>query len=344
MQIRTSPLELKLKTPFRIAHGVSTGRTNLLVELGDGRGEAGLPPYLEPTFEEAAAWLATVRLPEWDSEEAPPIESWLADLEPGPAAARCALDLALHDYWGKRIGAPLFRLFGLDPGRSPRSFRTLSIPERLEDLTAESIPPGNRLKLKVGTGDHHQDVAIVRRVRELTDAVLCVDANGAWSIPQAVEALPRIAEFDVAFVEQPIANTDPDDWHLLCRLVGSSNRPPLVADESVRTGDDIIALAGAATGINIKLAKCGGLSASRRLIALGRSLDLDITLGCMVESSLAIAAAAHLAPLADFIDLDGADLLEFDPFEGIGFEDGRPVPTGAPGIGVVPRPKHASPA
>ncbi len=337
MKIRASALELGLRKPFRIAHGVSKSRTNLLVEIGAGAGEAGLPPYLEPSFEVARDWVAGLRLPKWDSEQAPPIETWLSDLPPGPNAARCAVDLALHDHWGKCLGAPLNRLFGLDPGRSPKSFRTVSIPEKIEDLTVESLPSGGRLKIKVGTGDHILDIAIVRRIRDLTDALLCVDVNGAWSIPQAVEALPRLAELDLAFVEQPIANKDPDDWHLLSRLVISSNRPPMVADESVRTEDDVIALAGAADGVNIKLSKCGGLSACRRLIALGRSLDLMITLGCMVESSLAIAAAAHIAPLADFVDLDGAEILDQDPFEGVHLEDGRPVLSQRAGIGVIKR-------
>ena len=336
MQISVSPLQLHLRTPFRIAHGVSTQRTNVLVEANGGRGEAGLPPYLPTDCAAANAWLSGVTLPAWTSDEPPPVVSWLGDLPSGPLPARCALDMALHDSWAKRIGQPLHVLMGVDPAKAPVSFMTVSIPEQIEDITRENLPNHPRLKLKLGSGDSERDIAIVQRVRSLTDAALCVDANGAWSIPEAVSVIPRLNELNLLFIEQPIAHSDPEDWHLLRRLLPKSNTPPLVADESFSRADDAIALAGAADGVNIKLAKCGGIAASRALIHLARTLDLQVVLGCMVESSLAITAAATLAPLADFADLDGAQLLAGDPFRGVTFEGGRPVmPTGA-GLGVEP--------
>jgi L-alanine-DL-glutamate epimerase-like enolase superfamily enzyme len=336
MQISVSPLHLELRTPFRIAHGVSTQRTNVLVEANGGRGEAGLPPYLPTDYATALAWLSDIRLPEWDGPEPPPIESWLDDLPSGPLPARCALDMALHDSWAKRIGQPLHVLMGVDPSRAPVCFMTVSIPERVEDITRDSLPDHPRLKLKLGSGDSERDIAIVQRVRSLTDAELCVDANGAWSIPEAVSVIPRLNELNLLFIEQPIADTDPEDWHLLRRLLPKSHTPPLVADESFRRADDAIALAGAADGVNIKLAKCGGIAASRALIHLARTLDLQVVVGCMVESSLAITAAAALAPLADFADLDGAQLLAADPFRGVTFSEGKPVMPASPGLGVEP--------
>ncbi|NNE69884.1 MAG: dipeptide epimerase [Rhodothermales bacterium] len=336
MDIRVSPLPLRLKQPFRIAHGTTTERTNILVQVGDGLGEAGLPPYLPVDYETAAAWLKSIQLPEWTSAEPPPVHSWLRDLTSGPRPARCALDLALHDHWAQAIGQPLHVMLGIDPSRTPTIFQTVSIPERLEDLTAESLAYP-RLKLKLGTGDSQRDVEIVRRVRALSDAEICVDANGAWSIPEAVSVIPRLNELKLLFIEQPIANKDPDDWHLLRRLLPRTSTPPLIADESFRSADDAIALAGAADGINVKLAKCGGIAASRALIHLARALDMTVVLGCMVESSLAISAAAALAPLADFADLDGAGFLANDPFDGVTFEDAKPVMPARPGLGVVRR-------
>ncbi|MFT5145269.1 MAG: L-alanine-DL-glutamate epimerase-like enolase superfamily enzyme [Thalassolituus oleivorans] len=337
MQIHTSALPLTLTRPFRIAHGVSHTRTNVLVECGGGLGEAGLPPYLGIDFDDARSWLASVKLPAWTSDEPPPVRSWLGDLHAGPDAAICALDMALHDAWAQRIGQPLYRLFGLDPTRTRPTFQTVSIPETLEDLTLETLPSNAPLKLKLGSGNLEMDVQIARRVRDLTDAAICVDANGAWSIPDAVRAIPRLAELNVVFVEQPIAANDPEDWHLLRRLLANPSGPVLVADESVRSAEDVLALAGAADAINVKLAKCGGFERSLGLIALARSLDMGVVLGCMVESSLAITAACHLASVADYTDLDGADLLSDDPFVGVRFEGGVPILSDSPGLGVSRR-------
>ncbi|MBO6576410.1 MAG: hypothetical protein JJ896_16985 [Rhodothermales bacterium] len=330
--IVTEPLVLKLARPFRIAHGVSAERTNVLVRLGEAVGEAGLPPYLGVGYPEVAAWLDGVKLPEWNPDSPPPIRTWISNLPDGPAAARCALDLALHDWWAQAAGQPLHAMLGLDPSAAPASYRTVGIPET---GAAPTLPEGDRLKLKLGSGDTDEDVRVARTVR-LTrpEAELCVDANGGWSIPEAVRIIPQLAELKVSFIEQPIAQTDPEDWHLLRRLLAPSGRPPLIADESAHTVDDLIALAGAADGVNVKLAKCGGIAATLKLIDMARALDMQVVLGCMVESAVAITAAAHLASLADFTDLDGAELIANPPFEGVALVDGHPRLPVAPGIGV----------
>jgi L-alanine-DL-glutamate epimerase-like enolase superfamily enzyme len=338
MTPEVSALPVHLVRPFRIAHGTSTVRTNVLVRLGEAFGEAGLPPYLGTTVDDVVEWMKGVSLPDLPDEGPIPLEHILEGLPPGPPAARCALDMALHDLWGRRLGYPLYTLFGLDPRCSPVSFVTLSIPEDLGELArdAASFGPHDRLKLKVGTGSPERDLEVVWTARRATEALIAVDANGAWSRDEAVDVLPALLEAGVSIVEQPIAAGDPDDWHRLRRALGTARTPALFADESVFTVDDLLALAGAADGINVKLAKAGGIGPARVLIAMARALDLQVLLGCMIESSLAIAAAAHLAPLVDFADLDAPLLVRDDPFHGVEIRDGRVLPTARPGIGAEP--------
>ncbi len=338
MTPRVSELPIHLARPFRIAHGTSTIRTNALVTLGPARGEAGLPPYLGTTVDDVATWMSRVQLPDIPDDGPIPLEHILEGLPDGPPAARCALDLALHDLWGRRLGYPLGTLFGLDPRCSPVSFVTLSIPDDLDELARDAAAFGqhDRLKLKVGTGDPGRDLEVVRIARRSTQALILVDANGAWSVEEAARILPTLLQAGVTIVEQPIPADDPDDWHRMRRMLGRTAVPALFADESIFDVDDVIALAGAADGINVKLAKAGGIAPARVLIALARALDMQVLLGCMIESSLAVAAAAHLAPLVDFTDLDAPLLIRDDPFRGVEIVDGRVMPPDRPGIGVEP--------
>lgn len=341
MTLQVHPLEITLKKPFRIAHGTSTVRTNAVLRLDGAFGEAGLPPYLGTTVDDVREYVARLDLGPLD--DLPPIHHVLSRLPEGPSAARCAVDLAVHDLWGKRLSRPLYEVFGLDPRRSPRTFVTLSIPESLDELRdqADRFGPDDRLKLKVGSGDPDRDLEVVRTAREATRAMIAVDANGGWSIPQAVRLAPLLHDVGVEFLEQPIASRDADDWHLLRRLLPHRGIPPIFADESVFTADDVVMLAGAVDGVNFKLAKCGGLAPARAMVSVARALDLKIMLGCMIESSLAVAAAAHIAPLADYVDLDAPLLVRDDPFDGVLLHDGRVLPTGRPGIGAVPTPAYA---
>lgn len=338
MSLTVQSLTLRLRTPFRIAHGTSTERHNVLVRLGEGVGEGALPPYYGFTLRDVEAYLRMIDAEALLRSNPPPIEHLIADLPPGPAPARAALDVALHDHWGKRLGHPLYRLWGLDPARAPVSARTLGIPES-EEAFRQSLARHRDapiLKLKLGTGSVERDEAIIRIAREETPARLCVDANSAWTVREAADLLPRLSEYDLMFIEQPIAAGNPDDWHMLRRLL-PSEVPLLIADESAHVADDAIMLAGAADGVNVKLAKTGGLREARRMITVARALDMKVLLGCMIESSVAITAAAHLAPLADFLDLDGAAHLANDPFSGMRFENGVITLPDAPGIGVTAR-------
>lgn len=338
MTFSVEPLELHLKTPFRIAHGTSTTRTNVLVRLGDGVGEGALPPYYPYTFEAVNTYLDELDSDALLGDDPLALEDALDRLPPGPAPARTAIDIALHDHWGRQLGHPLYRLWGLNPDRAPLSTITLSIPETLDVLPAqiEALAAFPILKLKLGTGDLARDEAIVRTARQTTDTQLCADANGAWSLDEATHIIPRLAAYDLLFVEQPLPKNEVNSWlYLRHRL--PDHAPLLIADESIQSAADILALAEAIDGVNLKLAKAGGLRETRRMIALARALGLQVMLGCMIESSVALTAAAHLAPLVDFADLDGYLHLANDPFEGMTMEQGRIGLPERSGLGVVER-------
>ena len=336
MSLSAEPLALPLKTPWRIAHGTSKSRTNALVRLDGGLGEGALPPYSPYRVEDVQAYVEAL-----DADAlltAGSLNEALDALPPGPPPARTALDLALHDRWGQALGHPLYRLWGLNPLGAPISSVALSIPEDEADLRAalQRFDGFPLFKLKVGTGDLARDEAIVRMAHAATSAQLCIDANAAWSVDDAATILPRLAGYDLLFIEQPLPKANAASWHALRRRL-PNGMPPLIADESVQTADDVLALAGAADGVNLKLVKHGGLRNTRRLIELARAVDLQVMIGCMIESSVALTAAAHLAPLADYLDLDGMLHLTADPFEGVRLDRGQLVLPDRPGLGCVER-------
>jgi L-alanine-DL-glutamate epimerase-like enolase superfamily enzyme len=246
------------------------------------------------------------------------------------ASARAAVSAALHDLAGKRLGVPLHRLWGLDPAASPPTSFTIGIApdeatlrDRVREAAAYPV-----LKIKLGTS---WDERIVRIVREMEPGkVLRVDANAAWTAKHALRMIPVLAELGVEFVEQPL----PAHEVAGLRFVRERSSLPIIADESCLVSTDIPRLAGAVDGINIKLAKCGGLREALRMIATARAHDMSVMCGCMVESSLGITAAAQLAPLLDYADLDGAELVENDPYVGARIEGGEIALPLGPGLGV----------
>jgi len=336
MTVTVEPLMLDLARPFRIAHGTSTSRENALVRLKDHVGEAALPPYYEYRLDDVRAYIESLDLSSISVAGGFAIDHVLQALPKGPPPAVAALDMALHDMWAKTVGMPLYQLLGLSDTKSVVSSYALSIPTKFDEWkeTLDSVREYPSIKLKLGSGDLAFDETIVRIAREEYAGILSVDANSAWSIPDAVRIIPKLQKFDLAFIEQPIGFGDIDDWHLLRRLLRKPE-VPLIADESVRTADDVIALAGAADGVNLKLAKCGGIRNVRRLITIARALDMKVMIGCMVESSLALTAAAHLSTLADFVDIDGTLHLANDPFSGLEFSLGRIRLPDRPGLGVI---------
>jgi L-alanine-DL-glutamate epimerase-like enolase superfamily enzyme len=254
-------------------------------------------------------------------------ERWATMLR-GNAAARAALSSALHDLVGKRLGVPVYRMWGLDPCRTPKSSFTIGLdtPERIRAKVreAEQYPI---LKVKLGTD---RDIEILRAIRDATDKEIRVDANCGWTVKSAIRMLSVLDEFGVTVLEQPLP---PQDLDGLAAVTAQADIP-VIADESCLTAIDIPPLVGKVDGINIKLAKCGGLREALRMIAVARAHGLMVMVGCMIESSLGITAAAHFTPLVDMVDLDGAALLADDPFVGAGIEGGQVTLPSGPGLGV----------
>jgi L-alanine-DL-glutamate epimerase-like enolase superfamily enzyme len=248
----------------------------------------------------------------------------------GNGSAKSAVSAALHDLAGKRLGVPLYRLWGLDPAGAPTSSFTIAIADdaelRCKVREAEAYPI---LKVKLGT-DRDED--ILRAVREEAPSKrLRVDANAAWSAKRALRMIELLTDFGVEFVEQPLPAHDLDGM----RFVRERSPLPIIADESCLVATDVPRLAGVADGINVKLSKCGGLREALKMIAVARAHGLLVMVGCMIETSLGITAAAHMAPLVDFADLDGAALLADDPFRGASIEGGVITIPDAPGLGVT---------
>ena len=330
-------LDLETAYPFGIARGTHQAYRRVWVRLTDddgleGWGEADPSYYYGETAETVVAALAAYgpALPSdpFDLEAA---EARLAATLTHNPSARSALSAALHDLVGKRLGVPLWKLWGLDPAAAPLSSFTIGLDtldvvrRKVREAAAYPI-----LKIKVGTPD---DPAVLQAVREETDKRLRVDANAGWTLKEAMARLPLLEEMGVELIEQPLA---PDDIEGLHVLRGAA-RLPIIADESCRTAADIPRLAGAVDGINIKLAKCGSLREALRMIAVARAHHLRVMVGCMIESSLGITAAAHLTPLLDYVDLDGAALLKHDPFCGASIDGGRVTLPTLPGLGVTTR-------
>lgn len=341
MQLRLESLELRTRYEFRISRSSMRAHQNTLVRIGhdgtEGWGEASPSRYYgeTPALVEEALRIWGPHLGE-DPFALEAVHARLDRVLDGQSAARAAIDMAMHDWIGKRLGIPVWKLFGLDPAATPVSCVTLGMasPEEMEQKL-ESVIDFPRLKVKLGAPG---DVENLRRIRSRYKGWLMVDANAAWSAPDAVRVLREVEPLDIQLVEQPVARGDLDGLRWVRERVGI----PVFADESCHRLHDVGLLAGRVDGVNLKIMKTGGLCEMRRMIHAARSLGLKVMLGSMVESSLALSAAAQLAPLADVLDLDGHWLLAEDPFEGAPGARGEIVLTDAPGLGV--RAAAASPA
>lgn len=333
MKLTWTPVTLDLKTTFRIAHGASDQRHNVITQLHWGEyrgwGEAPGVAYHNETQTGIQAYLAQVNLSACDDPCL--LDDILDSLPEGSRAARAGIDLALHDVWGKFLGAPLYRLLGVNPQHIPLTSFTIAIDkpaQMAERARASGFPI---IKVKLGS---EQDLQIVAAIREAVPARLRVDANAGWTRSQAAHILPRLADFGVELVEQPLPVGDLDGLRMLQAL---KTGLPIFADESIRTAQDVAAHAGAVDGVVIKLAKSGGIRPALASIHTARALGMQVMLGCMVETSLGVTAAAHLAPLCDHVDLDGPLLIRNDPFEGLQYAGAQLVLNDLPGLGVVPK-------
>ena len=337
MLLSASPLNLTLRHTFTISRNSTDVAQNVLVEIRDGkvtgRGEAAPARYYGQTQASSIRALTKMgkRLARHDPFE---LETILSDLRahfPGEASAIAAVDIALHDLLGKKLGIPLWKYWGLDPRTTPQTSFTIGI-DTLEKVAlkvkeAERFPV---LKIKLGVA---HDLEIMREVRKLAPRKrLRVDANCGWSVPDAIRKAKALEKLGVEFIEQPV----PPGHNAALKRIKNKIGIPLMTDESSLTPEDIPALWGCVDAINIKLVKCGGLRQALKMIHLAKACGLKVMLGCMIESSVLITAAAQLAPLADYADLDGNLLISDDPFRGVTIDKQAKLllPSG-PGLGII---------
>lgn len=332
MKLHWEPITLDLKTTFRVAHGASDQRHNVLVHLDEGVGEAAAVPYYGETQAGIIEYLRSVP----DLGDDPfDMDAILARRPPGSRAGRAAIDEALHDLWGKRLGQPLYKLFGLRPNRLPLTSFTIGMDEpavMAEQAKASGYPI---LKVKLGSG---RDEDILAAIRHVTDARLRVDANAGWTREQALQFIPRLAGYGLEFIEQPLVAEDVEGYFWLKEKLRTLKvTVPIFADESARTSRDVAKLAGAIDGVVVKLMKSEGIREALRMIHAARAHEMQVMVSCMVESSVGVTAAAHLAPLCDYADLDGPLLIRNDPYRGLRYEGATLTLPDAPGLGVERR-------
>jgi L-alanine-DL-glutamate epimerase-like enolase superfamily enzyme len=251
------------------------------------------------------------------------------DAVPGEQAAKAAIDAALHDLQGKLLGMPAARLLGLPRTGPPTSWTVwLGDPDDMARRAEDAARRFRRLKLKLGGGDG-LDVERVKAVRGVTELPLQVDVNEWWSLEEALDALPQLAKLGVEYCEQPLRAGDDGG-----RVLKERSPIPIFVDEDCHTLSDVASCVQIAHGINIKLAKSGGIREAIRMVHAAQALRLGVMIGCMLESGLGIAAGCCVAPLCDHVDLDGNLLLREDPCPGVELVDGVQVPSVAPGLGV----------
>lgn len=333
MKLAHRTARLRLAQPFRISRSTSVEEEVVWVEVShegaSGYGEAAPQEEYRESVASAAGFLAeAAELLGDDPFKLEEIGMRLAAL-PGEQAAKAAVDAALHDLCGKLVGQPVWRLLGLAPAGPPTSWTIwLGDPDEMARRTEAVDPRFRRLKLKLG-GRDGLDIERVRAVRAVTDLPLMVDVNEYWELEEAVENVGALAHFGVDYVEQPLPARDPGGAELKRRAA-----LPIYVDEDVHTLADVREAAERAHGINIKLAKSGGIREAVRMASAARALGLGVMLGCMIESGLGIAAGCQVASLCDHVDLDGNLLLAEDPWPGIEFREGVQVAADSPGLGV----------
>lgn len=332
MKLHWEPITLELKTTFRVAHGASDQRHNVLVYLDDGVGEAAAVPYYGETQEGIIEYLKSV--PDL-GDDLFDMDNVLARRPAGSRAARSAIDEALHDLWGKKLGQPLYKLFGLNPQNIPLTSFTIGMDD--PRVMAEQAKASGHPILKIKLGGE-EDEARIKAIRAATNSKLRVDANAGWSREEALRIIPRLVEYDLEFIEQPLAVDDVDGYFWLKdELRARRIDIPIFADETAKSSRDVAKLAGAIDGVVVKTMKSEGIREMMRMIHTARAHDMQIMLSCMVESSVGVTAAAHLAPLCDYADLDGPLLIKNDPYRGVTYDGAKmSLPDGA-GIGVERR-------
>lgn len=336
MQLSFEPYELKLRHAFNLARYQRTTTPDVLCTITldgiTGYGEASMPPYLGESVKSVTEFLSRLDLAQFaDPFRIEDIHEYMDSVAPDNRAAKACVDIALHDLTGKIMGQPWYKIWGLNPEKAPCTSFTIGIDE--PDVVRQKVreaEPYKVLKVKMGLDNDRQTVEIIR---SMTSVPLCVDVNQGWTDrQQALDMCHWLKEQGCLFVEQPFDKAAIDDTAWL-----TQHSPiPIIADEFLQRLPDVSRAAGAYSGINIKLMKSTGMHEAYQMATLARAMGMKVMLGCMTETSCAVSAAAQLAPLADFADLDGNLLITNDRFSGMKIVDGKVTLTDLPGIGVTP--------
>ncbi len=331
------PYELKLRHAFNLARNQRTTTPGVQVQIEydgiTGYGEASMPPYLGESVASVSEFLGKLHLSQFsDPFRIEEIHEYMESVAPDNRAAKASVDIALHDLIGKIMGQPWHKIWGLNPDKTPNTSFTISYDADPVEMKKkiEETSPYKVVKVKMGL-DH--DKEIVEALRRHTDVPICVDANQGWNNREkALEMCHWLAERNCLFVEQPMDKAAIDDTAWL----RERSPLPIIADEFLQRLPDVRRAAQAYDGINIKLMKSTGMHEAYQMAVLARALGMKVMLGCMTETSCAVSAAAQLAPMVDWADLDGNLLIANDIFDGMKIVDGKVTLNDRPGIGVIP--------
>lgn len=336
LNLTFKPYELQLKHSFNLAKYSRTTTPDVLVQIEYdgiiGYGEASMPPYLGESVESVTSYLSKLDLSQFtDPFRIEELHEYMDSVAPNNRAAKASVDIALHDLVGKIMEQPWHKIWGLTPEKTPDTSFTIGIdtPEIVRKKVDEA-EPYKVLKVKMGL---ENDKEMVEIIRSKTSCPICVDANQGWTSKEtALEMCEWLSERNCLFVEQPLPKEMIDETAWL----RERSPLPIIADEFLQRLPDVKDVIGVYDGINIKLMKSTGMHEAYKMAILAKSLGLKVMLGCMTETSCAISAAAQLAPLADWADLDGNLLISNDCFEGMKIIDGKITLNNMPGIGIKP--------
>ncbi len=333
MKVSYRTYNLPFRHPFTISKGTKTHQPSLVVELEHrgvtGYGEAPAIAYYNIPVEKMIEDLERKKMMVEKFAFTEPERYWhyLHHLYPQNNFLVCALDMAAWDMVGKLYRQPLYQLWKLDPEKAPLTDYTIGIDTIDKMVEKMKEKPWPIYKIKLGTPE---DIAIVTALRQHTDATLRIDANAGWTVEEALEKIPQLAELGVEFIEQPLAK---DNWEGM-KILFEKSPLPLIADEACVVQGDVEKCYQHFHGINIKLTKCSGITPARFMIEKARSLGMKVMVGSMNESTIGTAAIAHLGPLLDYVDMDGPLLLKEDIATGLDFKNGKAIFSGKPGLGV----------
>lgn len=336
LEMKFFPYELKLRHVFTVATYSRTTTPDVQVEITydgvTGYGEASMPQYLGQTVQSVTAFLQKVDLSQFnDPFQLEDILAYVDSLSPGDTAAKAAVDIALHDLVGKLLGAPWYKIWGLNKDKAPSTTFTIGIDtaDVVKQKTRECANQFNILKVKLG---RENDKEMVETIRSVTDLPIAVDINQGWKDKEkAIDEIFWLKEHGIVMVEQPMPKEMRDDIAWLTE----KSPLPIFADEAIQRLKDIKNVAGAYSGINIKLMKCTGMHEAWKMLNYARAIGMKVMVGCMTETSCAVSAAAQLSPAVDFADLDGNLLISNDRFKGMEVVKGKITLPDRPGIGVV---------